>query len=325
MRHHFLIRRVKLRASLADPCGRPHFVRKPRHCSGNHSRRPAASARIRGGTSQTRWPAADSASLANRDRSIGEERDGRSPRVSGIPAEPSFEVSSAADEVAITRSTLERRKIDREIEENEDWFRERQRQQAAAEAVERQRIEAQEAEQRRLEWEQKWTQYALNSVPYNARREVEMEVHTMVSEALSVLQPSQPEAITQRLVDAAVHRALGPWTRKQGIERTLKAGMSSLAWEIQFRAEYGPLKQRAWDAAVAALRKVREEASYGEMETAAAQAVQPMIREYEHHQACQRILGAYTSSMRRGKKRQLPKKGCGKPWRRCPSVPHKCS
>ncbi len=102
-------------------------------------------------------------------------------------AEPSYEVASAADEVAITRSTLERRRIDREIEENEDWFRERQRQQAAAEAVERQRIEAQEAEQRRLQWEQKWTQYALNSVPYNARREVEMEVHTMVSAALSVL------------------------------------------------------------------------------------------------------------------------------------------
>ena len=207
------------------------------------------------------------------------------------PAEPSYEVSSAADEVALTRSTLEKRKIDREIEENEDWFRERQRREAAAEAAERQRIGAQEAEQRRLQWEQKWTQYALNSVPYNARREVEMEVHTMVSEALSVLQPGQPEAITQRLVDAAVHRALGPWTRKQEIERALKAGMNSLAWDVQFRAEYAPLKQRAWDAAVVALRKVREEASYGEMETAAAQAVQPMICEHEHQQACQRILG----------------------------------
>ncbi len=67
--------------------------------------------------------------------------------------------------------------------------------------------------------------------------------------------------------------------------------MNNLAWDVQFRAEYGPLKRPAWDAAVAALRKVREEASYGEMEIAAAQAVQPMIREYEHHQACQRILG----------------------------------
>jgi hypothetical protein len=207
------------------------------------------------------------------------------------PAEPSYEVSSAADEVAITRSTLEKRKIDREIEENEDWFRERQRRQAAAEAAERQRIEAQEAEQRRMRWDQKWTQYALNSVPFDARRAVELEVHTKVVEALSALQPSQPEAIIQRLVDAAVHRALGPWTRKQEIERALKEGMNSLDWDVQFRSEYASLKQRAWDAAVAAVGKIREEASYPEIETAAVQAVQPMIREYEHQQACQRILG----------------------------------
>ena len=204
--------------------------------------------------------------------------------------EPSDEVVSAADQVAITRSMLEKRKIDREIEETEDWFRDRQRQQAVAEVSERQRIEVKQAEQRRLQWMQQWTQYALNSLPDGARREVEMEVHTMVQEALSVLQPSQPEAITRRLVDAAVRRAIGPWTRKQEIERALKAGMNSLAWDIQFGSEYAPLKRRAWDAAVAAVSKVREEASYNEMETAAVQAVQPITREYEHQQACQRIV-----------------------------------
>ena len=78
-------------------------------------------------------------------------------------AEPSDEVVSAADQVAITRSMLEKRKIDRDLEETEDWFRERQRQQAAAEAVEMQRTEAKQAEQRRLQWVQEWTQYALNS------------------------------------------------------------------------------------------------------------------------------------------------------------------
>jgi hypothetical protein len=41
--------------------------------------------------------------------------------------EPSEEVALAADQVAITRSNFERRKIEREIEENEDWFRDRQR------------------------------------------------------------------------------------------------------------------------------------------------------------------------------------------------------
>ena len=205
-------------------------------------------------------------------------------------AEPSDEVVSAADEVAITRSRLEKRKIERDMEENEDWFRARNRQQAEAEAAERQRTEAHQAEQQRRQWVQEWMRYALNSVPYGARREVETEVHTAVQETLSALQPSQPEAITQRLVDAAVHRALRPWNRKQEIERALQAGMYKLALDVRYRSEFAGLKQRAWEAAVAAVGKVRAEAGYSEMETAAVQAVQPMIREYEHQKACERIV-----------------------------------
>jgi len=111
-----------------------------------------------------------------------------------------------------------------------------------------------------------------------------------VQEALSLLQPGQPQGVTQRLVDAAVHRALAPWTRKQEIERALTAGMDKLGWNVQHRSEYAPLKQRAWDAAVSAVRKARAEASYQEMEAAAVQAVQPMVREYEHQQACHRMV-----------------------------------
>jgi excisionase family DNA binding protein len=207
------------------------------------------------------------------------------------PSAPSVEVRSAADQVVITRSTLERRKVEREIEENEDWFRERERREAAAEAVERQRTDAEQAEQRCQRWVQEWTQHALDSLPSGARREVELEVHTTVQKALSGLQPSQPEAMTRRLVEAAVHKALAPWTRKQEIERALKAAMNGLPWDVQSRAEYAALKQRAWDAAVAGVGKVREEASYNEMETAAVQAVQSMIREYEHQKNCQRIVG----------------------------------
>ena len=210
--------------------GNPHLVRKPRHCSGNHASNAMACRRFRA-PCQPRvlnW------------QGTGASR--HSPSES--PAEPSYEVVSAADQVAITKSMLEKRRIDREIEENEDWFRDRQRRQATAEAVERQRTEDKLAEQRRLRWVHQWTQYALDSLPYDARRAVEMEVHTKVVEAFSVLQPTQPEAITQRLVDAAVHRAIGPWTRKQEIERALKAGMNNLAW----------------DAAVEALRRLREEA-----------------------------------------------------------------
>jgi hypothetical protein len=204
--------------------------------------------------------------------------------------EPSDEVALAADRVAITRSTLEQRKVEREIEENEDWFRDRQRREAERKTADRRKAEAEEAEQQHQQWLQLWTQYALNSLPWGARQEVEVEVYTAVQEALSLLQSGESQGVTQRLVDAAVHRALAPWTRKQEIDRALTAGMDKLGWNVQHRSEYAPLKQRAWDAAVSAVRKARAEASYPEMETAAVQAVQPMVREYEHQQACQRMV-----------------------------------
>jgi excisionase family DNA binding protein len=204
---------------------------------------------------------------------------------------PSADVVSAEDLVAITRSTLEKRRIDREIEENEDWFRERQRQRAAAEVLERQKAEAKLAEHRRRQWMQQWTQYALNSVPHRARGEVEIEVHTAVDAALSKLQSCEPDSITRPLVDAAVHRALRPWTRKQQIERSLNSAMNRLPLAVPNSSEYAPLKERAWEAAVEAVRRLREEASDREMETATVEAVQPMIREYEQLQACKRIVG----------------------------------
>jgi hypothetical protein len=76
-------------------------------------------------------------------------------------------------------------------------------------------------------------QYAMNSVPSAARREVEIEVYTAVDAALSGLQTSEAASITRRVVDAAVHRALRPWTRKQEIERALNSAIDKLPWAAE--------------------------------------------------------------------------------------------
>ena len=66
--------------------------------------------------------------------------------------------------------------------------------------------------------------------------------------------------------------------------------MNKLSLGIQYLPAYATLKKRAWDAAVTAVRNVREEASYNEMVTAAVESVLPMNREQEHQEACERIL-----------------------------------
>jgi excisionase family DNA binding protein len=204
--------------------------------------------------------------------------------------EQSEEVAAAADQVAIAESTLARRRIERDIEETEDWFLERERQKAAAQAAAWEREQEKQAGQQRAEWIQQWLKYALNSLPYAAREEAEIEVHSAVQAVLSGAPTNQPESITRRLVDAAVRKALTPWNRREETTRALKASVDSLPWMIRNSSEHEELKQRAWDAAAAALSRVRVDASYSEMESAAKQAVQPMIREYEHARACERIV-----------------------------------
>jgi hypothetical protein len=68
--------------------------------------------------------------------------------------------------VAIARSTLEKRRVDRDLEETGDWFRARQREKAAEDAIVRQQREAQIAEERRQRWKHQWIEQAFNSVTF---------------------------------------------------------------------------------------------------------------------------------------------------------------
>jgi hypothetical protein len=221
------------------------------------------------------------------------------PEAKGKPAahdselvvRPSTEVVFAQDLVEITKATLEKRRIDRELEQEEDWFRERQRMQEAEAAAERQRNEATFAEQRRRCWMQEWMKYALNSVPSSARGEVEIEVHTEVKAALSKLDTSEPDSIARPLMDAAVRRALRPWKRNQEIKNAIDAAWRKLPWDVKNGAEHTSLKQRAMNALDEAVRGLRPEASYQQIETAALLAVRPMILEYEHQRECDWIVG----------------------------------
>jgi excisionase family DNA binding protein len=208
----------------------------------------------------------------------------------GLYADPSSKGIEAAEEVKIVESRLRKRRLEREAEEAEDWFRDRQRQQTAEEQEARRSAEADAAAERRRQWAHLWLQHALDSLPFGAPRELELEVHAAVEDTLKHLDMAQPPAITKRLVDAAVTKALRPWNRRKEVERAMESAMNRLPWELRCRPEWMGLKQRAWEAAAGAAGRVRADAPYAEIEAAAIHATQPALREYEHAERCQRIV-----------------------------------
>lgn len=211
-----------------------------------------------------------------------EERDDPSD---GLLASPSAELIEAAEQVKIVENRLSRRRVEKEREELEDWFRDRDQQQAERAASEKQKAEAARAEQRRRIWFDSWIQYALRMRPYDAPKETELEIHSVVQEALATLNPDQPQSTTERLVDAAVDKALRPWTRQKEIRRAIESAMNRLPWDINYGQDWVSVKQQAWEAAAAAVGKMRTDATSHEMQEMAWSAVQPMAREHARWKA----------------------------------------
>jgi excisionase family DNA binding protein len=205
----------------------------------------------------------------------------------GLLAAPSSELIEAAEEVKIVESRLKKRRVEKESEELEDWFRGRASQQAEREAAELQKAEAAQAAQRRRGWFDSWMQYALRSRPHDAPREIELEIHEAAQAALARLDPDQPRSTTQRLVDAIVEKVLRPWRQKKEIRSAIESAMDRLPWDINHRPEWASVKQEAMEAALAAISKMRAEATRRELQEVAWLAVQPMAQTYAQWKTCQ--------------------------------------
>jgi excisionase family DNA binding protein len=207
----------------------------------------------------------------------------------GLLTAPSDALIDAAEEVKIVEHGLKKRRIEKDAEEVEDWFRERQRRQAALEAEEREKAEAAVAEHRRQRWLGDWIRYALRSRPRDAPREIELEIYQAVQAALAGLHPDQPRRTTQRLVDAAVAKALRPWKRQKDIRSAIESTPHRLPSGLNYDSEWASLKQRATEAAATSIAKLSVDATRSEMEQAAWLAVQPVAREYAHWQSCRNL------------------------------------
>jgi excisionase family DNA binding protein len=226
------------------------------------------------------------------DENAPPARNGRPrPSRAELLAEPSEEAVTAADEVVIVERQLAKRKVERQLEEEEEWFRERDEQKAQREAeqreAERRRQAEAVAEGQREVWENVWLAYAMRIVPYDARNEVEEEIHKLVLAALEVVRLTEPASVVQRVVDAVVARVVKPWKRRKEINEAIDDARRSLPWEMKAIVTATTWEIQARQTAARALANLGAEASYDEMRTVAREAVKPVIAAYEACKAAQ--------------------------------------
>ncbi|MGD0777544.1 MAG: helix-turn-helix domain-containing protein [Candidatus Solibacter sp.] len=223
------------------------------------------------------------------DESRPAARNGRT-RHPELLAEPSSEVVNAVEEVTITERLLEKRKLEHALEEEEDWFRARADQQAQREAERREadrvRQNAADAQRRRRMRDNRWLRHAMSIVPWEARGQIEQEVHEQVQAALDRIRLEEPDAVARRVVDAIVAKLLKPWRRSKDLaetiedaRRSLPSGMRGTSWAPS------TWESQATQAAARALEGVRPDASSNEMRAVAREAVKGAVAAFESHQA----------------------------------------
>jgi excisionase family DNA binding protein len=219
-------------------------------------------------------------------------------------------VAGKRENVEALRAEIEERKLKRDLSrlDEEDGEVKRQREaMARAEELEREHaveqtrvqlardaaerrareLEKEEAEERRA-WTNRWITWALNAVPKGVPREAGLDVHQSVEDVLARLSPKQPRSVVQRLVLAAVSKALQPWRRRVEIEKIIADAPNQLPWGARGYPALGEPSEwylRAQRAATDAIAQLESDVPLAKIRAAAIEAANAVAREYEAQQA----------------------------------------
>jgi len=219
-------------------------------------------------------------------------------------------VRESFDEITIAENALRRRKIDLDslsledqFREHDDWSRSREIDRGVAEAKER---AAAEAARVRQQWEHRWHQYALRRFPDDAPATTKLELPGRVSAVLKTMEPNVPEYVTRNLLGAVIAECTEPWRKQQQLEKAIQSAVDKLPRAAK-GLELTTWQTRAIARARAAIEKLGGLATLREIEAVACEATEPIIREFEYREICDRIVrmshvnGAMADELKEGR------------------------
>jgi len=215
-------------------------------------------------------------------------------------SEPSLDAIDAAEdayrserELATDTHQLARKRVRREGIELDDWFESRdearrnkqleeeRRDQEAYQRQIRQRQEQAAAEERRR-FERKWLSYAVErQVWEDGPSDYAVVIRPEVMATLAEVEPNEEHDTVERLVKAAIARALQPWRSAQERPKAIQRAVNKLPWPMYVDDNW---KAQARTAAAAAVDKARADAAPEELKAIAQQAVHPLIETYKHNE-----------------------------------------
>jgi hypothetical protein len=192
---------------------------------------------------------------------------------------PSDETVKSADDVLRLRNQLEVLKLRRAHEEQKDWFRSRQADEDARAREEAEEAEARAAEERERErwarFQTRWVEFALASLPWELQGEgLEARVHARVKEAVSKLDPTEPDGIVERIVSGIVAVTTRPHRRRKEIEAAIDEAVDELPYSA------GNWAERARESARAAVAQLGDDSPMREVRQAALAAVRGVLAQY---------------------------------------------
>ena len=132
--------------------------------------------------------------------------------------------------------------------------------------------------------------YALRCVPDDAPRDLELDVHGQVANALTALQIDQPEFAVRRVIEAAVEKALIPWRRQAQRRQAIDAAIDCLPFQLRHNRDFADQKQAAIRIAAHAVDQAHPDDDYDSLEAAAKHAVGPILKAFEHAQVSEQVV-----------------------------------
>jgi hypothetical protein len=192
-------------------------------------------------------------------------------------------------------------KIRKEGTELQDWFEarnqarwdkqlEEERRQAGAYEHQIRQRQAQAAAQERRQFEKKWLTYAVEHKPWNSPADYALIVKPEVTDALAGIETDEDYYTIQRVVDAAISRALEPYRKAEQRREAVEDAIDSLPWSMRCQWNDTDWKAQARIIAATAVARARQDASAKELEAIAKEAVKPLIQKYEHNERVESVV-----------------------------------